>query len=158
MLEAQSSFSLEIRTSRHSFGEAWWEMKLVDDRTATVQDKQCGDVSRLRRTPPGQKTVPQLVSIGDNIRTSYGSQNIGKVINVNKYSIYGLPVFTIVYVDLSAKPKKDGSYREVDMRWLNECVAQDGRVLFLFEADKEEVFVVRKAPQHNLEYYAEVVA
>jgi len=118
------------------------EAKVFDERTALLSDE-----TRLRITPKGQKRVDQLVFSGDEIGSSYGTG--GKVISVREYAVYSLPVFTIVYVELKAKPNKDGSYRETDFRWINECVAQDGKILKLFEANEDEVHVLKVAPHQS---------
>ena len=117
--------------------------KPVDERTAVLPDG-----TRLRMTPKGQKTVEELVEEGDVIRTNYGT--VGVVVDVSKYTVYGLPVYTITFVNVFEKTEK----REV-LGWINECVAQDGRILRLFEANNDEVFVVHKrseALDHVLPY------
>lgn len=102
------------------------------------------DRRRCRRTAPGAPTVADLVHPGDTVSTSYSTG--GVVIDVKEY-FYAAPTgetlshFTIVYVppDLAAK------YRDSDRRWINECVADDGRILMLFEANSDEVFIVHRA-------------
>ncbi|MGE0653333.1 MAG: hypothetical protein AB7P12_16555, partial [Alphaproteobacteria bacterium] len=49
--------------------------------------------------------------------------------------------FTIVYVP----PDRAQKYRETDRHWINECVAVGDRILMLFEANTDEVFVVDRA-------------
>ncbi|MGE0232442.1 MAG: hypothetical protein AB7O39_17215 [Flavobacteriaceae bacterium] len=46
--------------------------------------------------------------------------------------------FTIVYVPSNRAAK----YRDSDRHWINECVAVGDRILMLFEANADEVFVV----------------
>jgi len=111
--------------------------KRVDQRIAELQDG-----TRLRITPEGQRTVDLLVSEGDLIRTSYGTH--GKVVDVSKYSVYELPVYTITYVDPDAVRNLQGKYPKTAFRWINECVAQDDRILMLFENNNDEVFIVKK--------------
>lgn len=106
------------------------------------------DVGRYRRTPPSTPTVAELVHCGDTVCTSYGTEGI--VIAVNEHSFTSrtgetFPHFTIVYV----ASDRFGRHRDPDYRWINECVAVDGRILMLFEANGDEVFVVacpRPAP------------
>lgn len=119
---------------------------IIDDRTARIGE------SKLRRTPSDQLTVRELVFVGDIINTSYSTG--GKVISILKCKVYGLTVYTITYVDLDAKPNKDGSYRENLLNWINELVAQDNRILKLFETNDDEVFVSkeRKGQQSLLRY------
>ncbi len=45
--------------------------------------------------------------------------------------------FTIVYVPTV----RFGHHSTADHRWINECVAVGGRILMLFEANSDEVFV-----------------
>lgn len=117
--------------------------EIIDDRTAQIEG------SRLRRTPPGQPTVDELVFLGDIIETNYSTG--GRVTQISRYGTYELPVFSLIYVDLDAKPLKKGGYRENDYRWINELVAQDGRILKLFEANTDEVLLTGKTEgQSNL--------
>ena len=127
-----SSFSLEMNQGIKSDTEP----EILDDRTARVGE------SRLRITPQGQPMVDELVFVGDIIETDYGTG--GRVIHLAKYKTYGLPVFTVVYVDVDTKPNKNGSYRQSDHRWINELVAQDSRVLKLFETNDDEVILTGK--------------
>jgi hypothetical protein len=65
------------------------------------------------------------------------------VIEVKEYC-YAAPTsetlshFTIVYVP----PDRATKYRDSDHHWINECVAVGDRILMLFEANRDEVFVV----------------
>lgn len=102
------------------------------------------DRCRYRRTPPGAATVADLVRPGDTVSTSYNTG--GVVIEVKEY-FYAAPTgetlshFTIVYVPANRATK----YRDTDHHWINECVAVNGRILMLFEANSDEVFVVDQA-------------
>ncbi|PBB83735.1 hypothetical protein [Mesorhizobium sp. WSM3876] len=49
--------------------------------------------------------------------------------------------FAIVYVP----PDRAEKYRDTDRHWINECVAVGDRILMLFEANADEVFVVGRA-------------
>lgn len=49
--------------------------------------------------------------------------------------------FTIVYVP----PEHAAKYRDTDRHWINECVAVGDRILMLFEANEDEVFVIDRA-------------
>ena len=102
------------------------------------------DVGRYRRTPPNAPTVADLVHGGDTVRTSYGTG--GVVIAVDEHSFTArtgktFPHFTIVYV----APDRYGRHRDQDRHWISECVAVDGRILMLFEANDDEVFVVARS-------------
>lgn len=102
------------------------------------------DRCRYRRTPPGAPTVADFVKPGDTISTSYGTG--GVVIEVKEY-FYAAPAgetlshFTIVYVP----PDRAAKHRDADRHWINECVAVGDRILKLFEANPDEVFIVDRA-------------
>lgn len=102
------------------------------------------DRCQYRRTPPGAPTVAGLVRPGETISTSYNTG--GVVIEVKEY-FHAAPTgetlshFTIVYVPSDRASK----YRDTDLCWINECVAVGNRILKLFEANKDEVFVLGRA-------------
>jgi hypothetical protein len=102
------------------------------------------DRRQYRRTPPGSPTVADLVRPGDTVSTSYSTG--GVVIEVKEY-FYAAPTgetlshFTIVYVP----PERASKYLDTDRHWINECVAVGDRILMLFEANEDEVFVVDRA-------------
>lgn len=102
------------------------------------------DHCRYRCTPPGAPTVADLVKLGDTVTTSYGTG--GVVIEVKEY-FYAAPAgetlshFTIIYV----LPDRAAKHRDADRHWINECVAVGDRILKLFEANTDEVFIVDRA-------------
>lgn len=102
------------------------------------------DRCRYRRTPPGSPTVAALVVPGDTVTTSYGTG--GVVVELKEY-FYVAPTgetlshFTMVYVPSD----RAENYRDTDRHWINECVAVSDRILMLFEANEDEVFVVDRA-------------
>lgn len=134
MKMSTSSFSRYLATG---FDEEHEVANRISERIAVLDDG-----TRLRVTPSNQKNVDELVLVGDIIETNYSTG--GKVITVSKHLYYGLPAHTVTFVDIDATPNKDGSYRENLLRWINELVAQDNRILKLFEANNDEVFVVKK--------------
>lgn len=99
------------------------------------------DPGNYRSTPLGAPDVAALVRPGMLVRTSYGTG--GAVVSVNGPHVYvapdgrEYPHFTIVYVP----PDRYSGYTERDLRWINECVAVHGRILMLFEANEDEVFI-----------------
>jgi len=106
------------------------------------------DRRRYRRTPPGAPTVADLVRPGDMVSTSYSTG--GVVIEVREYFCAAptgesLSHFTIVYVP----PDRAAKYRDSDRHWINECVAVGERILMLFEANTDEVFVVDRIRPAN---------
>ncbi|SMH26285.1 hypothetical protein [Mesorhizobium australicum] len=78
---------------------------------------------------------------GDTVSTSYST---GGVVTEVKDYFYAAPTgetlfhFAIVYVP----PERAAKYRDTDRHWINECVAVGDRILMLFEANEDEVFVV----------------
>lgn len=102
------------------------------------------DPGNYRRTPPCQPTVAELVGPGATIRTSYGTGGIVVRIEPRTFTSRTGEVFahhTIVYVP----PDRRDRHRDSDLCWINECVAVNGRILMLFEANDDEVFVDRPA-------------
>lgn len=99
------------------------------------------DLGRYRMTPPCAPDVPALVRPGMTVHTSYGTGGIviaveGPVIHVapdgGEY-----PHFTIIYVPVD----RFGRHSKLDRNWINECVAVDGRILKLLEANSDEIFI-----------------
>ena len=121
----------------------------MDERTAILWASGI----RLRLTPPGQPTVEDLVRPGDIVWTSYSPER-GRVVEVSGYEVHGLPCFSIIYVPLGAKRLSDGSYRGSDYHYLNELVAQDGRILHLYEANDDEVFYEKR--QRSLKEFIQI--
>lgn len=114
--------------------------KIVDERTAELEDG-----TKLRITPKGQKKVNQLIFPGDIIKTNYG-ENQYVVVAVSEYKTYGLSTFSLSLADIDAKKTVEGYYRRKDCEaGINECVAQDNKILMLFYANKDEVFIIKKA-------------
>ena len=99
------------------------------------------DRCRYRRTPLGAPTVADLVRSGDTISTSYNTG--GVVIEVKEYFCTAptgetMSHFTIGYMP----PDQAAKFGDCDHHWINECVAVGDRILMLFEANSDEVFVV----------------
>ncbi|SMH26463.1 hypothetical protein [Mesorhizobium australicum] len=123
--------------------EHTWEAHSTYTAELGVPDRR-----RYRRTASGTPTVADLVRLGDTVSTSYSTG--GVVIKVDEH-FYAAPTgetlshFTIVYVPVD----RATTYRDTDHHWINECVAVDGRILMLFEANSDEVFVVGRARPAN---------
>ena len=85
----------------------------------------------------------ELVHIGTVVRTSY---NTGPYVveQINEHIIYGLKTISLVCSLPDAKRRKDGQMMGEPDGWLNEIVAMDGRLLKLFKANEDEVFVERE--------------
>lgn len=122
--------------SRSPTAKHTWEAHSTYTASLGVPDRR-----RYRSTPLGSPTVANLVRPGDTVSTSYSTG--GVVIEVKEY-FYAAPTgetlshFTIVYVT----PDRAAKYRDCDRHWINECVAVGDRILMLFEANTDEVFVV----------------
>ncbi len=104
------------------------------------------DPGRFRSTPSGAPDVAALVHPGMVIRTSYGTG--GTVIAIEGPYVHvapdgsEYPHFTIVYVP----SERFGRHGKPDRNWINECVAVDGRILKLLEANLDEVFIESAVP------------
>lgn len=90
----------------------------------------------LRSTPAGQPSVRELVAIGSVVRTNYGTGPY-RVTCITEYALYGRAAFSLACEDLKGR----GDYH------LNELVAVDGRLLKLFLANTDEVFIEDPAGQ-----------
>ncbi|OBZ97485.1 hypothetical protein ADU59_00200 (plasmid) [Pararhizobium polonicum] len=99
------------------------------------------DPGGYRSTPNGAPDVAALVHPGMVIRTSYGTG--GTVIGVEGPYVHvapdgrDYPHFTIAYVTT----ERFDRHGKLDRSWINECVAVDGRILKLLEANLDEVFI-----------------
>jgi hypothetical protein len=119
-------------------------MKIYEAHSTYTAGLGAPDRRQYRRTPPGRPTVTDLVRAGDTIVTSYSTG--GVVIDVKEH-FYQAPTgetlshFTIVYVPSDRAAR----YRNSDRHWIDECVAIGDRILKLFEANKDEVFVISHA-------------
>lgn len=100
------------------------------------------DGTRLRCTPEGQNKVDKIIHPGDKVKTSW---NTGPytVVEVSRHEIYGLEEFSLILDDGNIRKTKSGKYpKNADFAYINELVAQNGRLLHLFEANKDEVIVL----------------
>lgn len=99
------------------------------------------DPGHYHSTPSGAPDVAALVCPAMMIRTSYDTA--GRVIGVEGPYVHVAPDgsehphFTIVYVP----SERFGQHSKLDRNWINECVADGGRILKLLEANLDEVFI-----------------
>lgn len=99
------------------------------------------DPGHYRLTPPCAPDVPALVRPGMTVRTSYGTGGI--VVAIEGPTIHRgqdgreYPHFTIIYVPM----ERFDRHSAAGHCWINECVAVGGRILMLFEANDDEIFV-----------------
>ncbi len=112
-----------------------------------------------RQPLPSEPEVPDLVQPGDVIQSSYGSG--GRVLNVAVYSIcacaggpgehaptsdcHPLRCWSIAFVEKSHDPGPEGRVHPSAWCAINELVAVGGRLVKLFEANPDEVWVVEHA-------------
>lgn len=115
----------------------------LDERTATMSNG-----AKLRRTPPGQPTVADLVHPGGTIEITdthpdYNEKNGGKdvqevkkyvVEHISKHTSNGLPVYSISITEPDVERNKSGRVKPNDLSYLNNLVAQDGEVLEIQES------------------------
>ena len=107
----------------------------ISERTAILWMKGL----RLRITPPEQPTVKDLVKPGDIVRYTEIPGRL-RVEVVEKHERYGLPVFTVIAVPEEAG--KNG-YR----RYINDLVAQDGKIYCIDEECSCRLSVEERAPR-----------
>jgi hypothetical protein len=121
---------------------------------------------RIERAP----TVTDLLHVGDVISTSYGTG--GMIISLHKYSTCCCPhravsttlfcypswdepeqtdkyhrevtMWSLVYVHTGAEQMKSGKFSKTDYCYLNELVAVGNRILHLYEANDDEVFIINQ--------------
>jgi len=107
----------------------------ISERTAVLWTKGL----RLRITPPDQPTVKDLVKPGDIVRYTEIPGRL-RVEVVEKHERFGLPVFTVI-----ATPEDPGipSYR----RYINDLVAQDGKIYCIDEECSCRLYVEERAPR-----------
>lgn len=102
------------------------------------------DGCRLRRTPEGQPTVGDLIKPRDLIRLEYpGCQaRVYEVVEVSLRTLLDTPItcHDIVMKEPGVKVRGD------NYSYCNELVAIDRRILYLFEANDEEVIICGMAP------------
>lgn len=98
-------------------------------------------LSELRTTPKKEKTVPEILKVGDLVKTSYGSGPY-KVQAITLINTYGYP--PCYSLSMSDPGRKEIHY------WINEIVAVGGRLLMLFKANNDEVFIMKKDGADNV--------
>jgi hypothetical protein len=84
---------------------------------------------------PSGPTVPELVKVGNLVETNYGTGPY-VVKRISKHLDYGVETYTLA----CSSPTHSGE------SYLNELVAVDGRILDLFLASKDEVFLLGEMP------------
>lgn len=102
-----------------------------------------------RKTPNGQDTVEDLIKPGTIVKTNYGdTEYIVKSVTKYIYKPIERPDdhtfenYSLVLID--KKTNKGGSY-------LNELVAVDGKILKLFMANDDEVFILGNIDEMPIE-------
>lgn len=89
-------------------------------------------------------TVADLVWPGETVSTSHSTG--GVVIEVKEF-FYAAPTGETLshFAIICVPPDSAATFRGPERHWINECVAMDGRIRMLFEANTDEVFVVELA-------------
>ncbi|PZM12933.1 hypothetical protein [Rhizobium tubonense] len=99
------------------------------------------DPGRYRSTPSGAPDVGDLVCPGMMVHTSYGTGGIVTEVEGPHLHVIAdgkeYPHFTIVYLPAGRLDR----HSKLDRNWINECVAVNGRILKLLEANLDEVFI-----------------
>lgn len=128
--------------------EAAANRKYTESYGQKPHNSYIADLNGSRVTPdmlrkPSGIELTQLIRPGIVVKTSYGS---GPYIveSVHRHEIYGHEEYSLILSGLNNKRRKDGTAHRGDSSYyyLNELVAVDGRILHLFVANKNEVFIV----------------
>lgn len=109
------------------------------------RDMGFDQVGGLRVTPAGEPTVPDIVKPDMIVRTNYesGPYRVLEVTGpfyMEDDRTKAWPHWSLCMV--RADEKKKGKKAKVADSWINELVAVGGRLLKLFEANDDEVFIV----------------
>ena len=97
--------------------------------------------------------MADILQPGDIIESMFGdtkterkaNRSVYKVMQVSHHNEYGgIPSSSLVVIDPKTKPFKNGRYKENDYSYINELVAQDGKIHGLFYANGEEVNILKK--------------
>jgi hypothetical protein len=143
-------------------------VELVNERTAKIAARhdytgpgedsvdfvEEEDKPELRRCPPDQDTVGDLVERGDKIEVEYSESYVseGKVCKILEGEKYGIQVFSIIFVPVDVEPRSDLTYPDDDKKYLNNLVAQDGEINYLFKHRDDPIRIGDKVsgPQLDL--------
>ena len=103
-----------------------------------------GDGCRLRKTPPGQPTVDDLVHHGDIIKLVSPRIPPRRYIVERKIkeTVFGVECFSFRMVNEKATIHPNDRHK---FAYAGDYVAQDGKIFHLFERNKERVVVVEKS-------------
>jgi len=99
-------------------------------RNSYLADLNSYPVTQDMLRKPHGPSVGDLIQPGSVVRTSYGTGPY-IVVDIGHYSYYGVEAHSLVCKDMDGR----GRY------YLNELVAVDGRILKLFLANEDEVFI-----------------
>lgn len=111
-----------------------WDGSARNKFLVDLNNYELPPLSELRTTPKREKTVPQILKIGDIVKTSYGTGPY-KVQAITLINTYGYPpCYSLSMSDVGSNHIH---------YWINEIVAVGGRLLMLFKANLDEVFLVK---------------
>lgn len=134
-----------------------WPHGSPDDIAEPVSDRLAvlPDGIFIRRTPPGQPTVDEVVRPGDVIERPYGHDQ--KVFRVLERDHYGIQTVTLVIGDPEQETRADGLPKRYSGRNLSELVYQDGAIRHLYWSNDYEIAVVG-SERIDVEYQATLEA
>lgn len=125
----------------------------VTDRLAVLPD---GII--LRRNPPEQPSVDDLVRPGTLIHTSYGQEGrLHKVFKIREREKYGLTTYSVAIGDPETPTREDGYPKRYQGANIKELVYQDGAIRKLFWRNKT-VVEVRGYDEIDADYQATIEA
>lgn len=125
--------------------DGWdWPHGDADDVAEPVTDRLAvlPDGVLLRRTPPGQPTVDEVVQPGHLISAPPNDHLKNKVWRVKERRYYGLPAYTLALADVDQECHPDGRPKNYGGRNISELVYQDGAIRHLFANNEFEVEIV----------------
>lgn len=123
----------------------------ITDRLAVLPDG-----GLLRRTPPDQPTVDEVLKPGTLIRASYHHEGaVHKVFRVREREYYGVPAYTIAIGDPGTPAREDGYPKRYNGANIKELVYQDGVVRKLFWNNDDVIEIVGR-DEIDVDYQASI--
>ncbi|QIO25323.1 hypothetical protein [Haloarcula sp. JP-L23] len=128
----------------HYGAQSPFVVELLDDKTAQLCPNQeldpltpwqanC-DGQQLFRAETDRPPLDEVLHRGDLIEC-HGPDD-GMVLSVSSTRCFGLPAFSVIFVDPDTESNQDGTYPESAYRYLNNYVARDGVALCVSMHDR----------------------
>jgi len=111
-----------------------WDSSARNKFLVNLNNFEPPPLSELRTTPKREKTVSEILKVGDIVKTSYGTGPY-KVQVITEINTYGYPpCYSLSLSNINCN--------KIDS-WINEIVAVDGRLLKLFKGNEDEIFIIK---------------